>query len=227
MWNDYYFPKLNKKYSRHRKSIFKLDNIGKYSITLPNEAEQITSIIKKNIDKLDIIITDVMAGVGGNTISFAKNFDSVNAIELDKKRYEYLKNNIAVYRTGNVDYYNCDFLTIIERLIQDVVFLDPPWGGKDYKYVKKLKLKISGQEVENICNNMINKKIAQLIVLKLPTNYDMVYFKSKINRDMVIYKMKKMIIVCVKLNYQGLETESTSVESVESNSMYDDCLFVD
>ena len=72
---NFLFPKV-KKLNKN----FKSDTVGKYSITKPFEANYITNIIKETYNLIDnsksynLIITDGTSGVGGNTISFCKNF---------------------------------------------------------------------------------------------------------------------------------------------------------
>ena len=71
------FPKVNKLTNN-----FKTDDVGKYSITKPNDALKITNIIKEVYESLNnqsvynLIITDGTSGIGGNTISFCKHFRS-------------------------------------------------------------------------------------------------------------------------------------------------------
>ena len=136
--------KVNKKYKKIGRifprlenitdiSKLRIDKVGEYSISIPEDAQKTSKIILQIINNNDIIITDATAGVGGNSISFADNFKLVNSIELDPNRFEYLKNNLSIYKLKNIKLYNSDFLQIISLLKQDVVFIDPPWGGKDYK----------------------------------------------------------------------------------------------
>ena len=67
-----------------------IDAIGKYSISLPDKTQIITNLIEKHINTTDIIITDAMACIGGDTLSFSQRFTKVNAVEFDKIRFDYL-----------------------------------------------------------------------------------------------------------------------------------------
>ena len=69
------------------------DNEGLWSITLPQDADTISQIIL-NESNSDITIFDGTAGLGGNTISFAKYFKNVIAVEMNKDRFMLLQNNI-------------------------------------------------------------------------------------------------------------------------------------
>ena len=98
------------------------------------------------------VITDATACVGGNTVSFAKHFKTVQAIELDESRYHQLKHNLDLITTayggnyflGEVRLYHGDCLSLCSQLKQDVVFVDPPWGGSAYKEQCGTELYLSG-----------------------------------------------------------------------------------
>lgn len=180
----------------------KIDHESICYISLREDADMITKIIKESItlkenEKFsDLYITDATAGVGGNTISFGKTFKYVNAIEIDKIRFKYLQNNIEVYNLNNVNVYNNDCLDILHRLYHDIIFFDPPWGGKNYKFQDNLKLKLSDNHIEDICIDIKNKSWTRCIVLKLPLNYDIDFLKVKLNNyDMSIHTLNKMLIV--------------------------------
>lgn len=81
----------------------------------------------------------------------------MNAIEVDADRFAMLKNNLQILHFATTEdnggemhhsernehsdlhghalvrLFHDDFLSIIASLHQDVIFLDCPWGGRDYK----------------------------------------------------------------------------------------------
>lgn len=172
-------------------------------------AKQITQIIIKHLGQLkispeDAIITDATAGVGGDTISFAKNFKHVHSIEIDQRRSEYLKNNINVYKLKNVSIYNNNCLNLLFNFTDhNVVFIDPPWGGKKYKLYDKLTLKINDITIESLCNILLthekSKKNPELVVLKLPINYDLKFLYDNLKFcNIYLYNVKKMYIAVIE-----------------------------
>lgn len=178
-------------------------------ISLPNDANNISKIIesyciKNEMETSDMIITDATAGVGGNTISFSKTFKQVNAIEIDTSRYMYLANNINVYDINNVNMYCDDCLNMIYKINHDIVFFDPPWGGKDYRDKSRLKLSLSNNSVESICLKLLDptctEHIPKIITLKLPKNYDIEYFYKSIKNDKInvtLHDLNKMYIIII------------------------------
>ena len=87
-----------------------IDEVGKYSISKPYAVEKITEIIKRNIFSFDKVITDAFSCIGGDTLGFSKLFKHVNANELDKTRFEYLKHNMKIFNRTNITFYNEDYL---------------------------------------------------------------------------------------------------------------------
>ena len=178
---------------------FQMDEISEYSISLPKDAERINSIIIKECKKLNlntkkITITDSTACVGGNTVLFCKIFKKVNAIEIDHDRYKMLKNNLNLSKYLNYDIYNDDYLNLCDKIKQDVIFIDPPWGGKDYKLKQNIELELSNIKLDMLIN--ILKHFAVLIVLKLPLNYNI----DSINEpNKKVYVLNKMMILVVSV----------------------------
>ena len=190
----------------------KIDKESLSYITRRNEAIKISQIIYRHIEKCGIkpedgYITDATAGCGGDTISFAKKFKRVTAIEINSERTEYLKSNIKTYGLHNVKVICGDCMDIIDKIkTQNVIFIDPPWGGRDYKKKSNLRLKLSGVTIKDICIKLLQPKICDMIVLKLPTNYDLLSLIKKLRKhnfkDIYIHNLDKMDIFVVYNNPQ-------------------------
>lgn len=199
------FPYIEDK-ARAAKLKIDLDSI--YYISIREHAEKISTIIESYLNKLkikseDAVITDATAGVGGNSISFGLKFKKVNSIEIDKQREKYLKNNIDIYNLKNIKTFNGDCTKILDK-IEDhqVVYIDPPWGGKFYKKHETLQLKIGTVSLEVLCNCLLNdkimKKVPEIIVIKLPTNYDLTHLYNVVKSDRIYFhNLKKMYILII------------------------------
>lgn len=193
------FPYLEDK---SKKDLLKIDDESVSYISSKRVAKEITMIIKNHAENLcldKVTITDAFAGVGGDTLSFGMNFDHVNAIELDKMRYDYLRNNCAVYELKNVKFYNADCMDHLFELKHNVVFFDPPWGGKNYKLEKNIRIKINDIHQEDVIEKLFESKNSpEMVVLKLPKNYDLTFFYNKVkNYTTYIHELNKMIILVV------------------------------
>jgi 16S rRNA G966 N2-methylase RsmD len=179
-------------------------------ITLPEQAEQINRIIinhynKYNLDVSNITITDATACVGGNTIAFAHTFSFVNSIELCKETFAFLENNIGVYDISNINLVNGNSIELIPLIkCQDIIFIDPPWGGRNYR--KNTDMRIILQDnisLEQVCLNFLNPEIMaccpKFIIVKLPCNYDIYYFYLiLIKYKVYYYNLHKMVILVLE-----------------------------
>ena len=177
-----------------------MDDVAKYSITLPEKADMISEIIRKNYhlnyqtdDMTQLTITDAMACVGGNTLSFAKSFKSVNANEINITRYQYLINNMKEYDMENISFYNGNYLNLINKLKQHIVFVDPPWGGPIYKSQYKMDIIINTDDDKEV-------KLHEIIddILKDENETKMIIFKLPINHNIDNFKKYKYKMACLK-----------------------------
>jgi len=181
-------------------------------ISSPIYAEKITKIITNHIKNNNITITDCTAGCGGDTISFLNTFKKVNSIEKNVLRFNYLFNNIKKYNLQRKAKLYCgNFQNIIKNIPDhDVIYFDPPWGGKDYKKEKLLKLKIDNIHIEDIIIDFITdnetQKIPELFVFKLPLNYDIKFFYKKLEKysKIFMYKLNKMLIIVIVVEVKHL-----------------------
>jgi len=195
-----------------------IDDVAKYSITLPDKAQIISEIIKKNFhlvfsdyDDTQLIITDAMACVGGNTLSFSNHFSKVNANEINTTRYNYLMHNMKEYEKTNIEFYNSNYLNIIETIKQDIIFIDPPWGGPIYKSQYKMDIgihtddekEVKLHELINIIFNSENLQETKMIIFKLPINHNIDMFKKEYKYKMCC--LKNMILIMIFRKKENLE----------------------
>lgn len=236
------FPPLK---LHHKYKLLKIDSDSICCISKPQEAQICCEFIIENMDKISIdridnwshisnaeralkmIITDITAGVGGNTLCFAKYFKYVNAIEIVFPRYMMLLNNIKVYEILNINSYNGDSIPFILNdnkilqdpepqisnnifggINQDIVFCDPPWGGKGYKLKTNIKLTINNISIELLANELLEKNKCQMVVYKLPNNYDMEFFRINIKFPFFTKILSNMTIIVIVKFFQKLSQKS-------------------
>ena len=202
-------------------------------ITTPINSEIISTIIEsllpKNINSSDITIMDGTACVGGDSIAFGQIFGTVISSEIDSDRYKMLVNNLKVFELYNVIPVNDDCLKIFYRInFIDIMYFDPPWGGKSYKNENYIRLCIGDLFIDEIVNIIFNnntvdntvdntadntvdntladttikiKSDVKMVIFKLPKNYDIqgLYQKTKSNNIiMLMYELSKILIVVFK-----------------------------
>lgn len=198
-------------------SKIKIDDESLTYITIREIADLTSKIIchhliKYNLNPQKVKIIDYTSGVGGNVLSFSKYFNKVYAIEINKLRYDYLKNNVDVYECKNVICINDSAInfneTFLTNINPNVVFIDPPWGGNNYKDVECLRLCLDNVPIENLVIDIFlklyektikndkqvievdGKKIYRqnifhnkFVILKLPKNYDIEHFYLSIKNS--------------------------------------------
>jgi hypothetical protein len=174
-----------------------------YSTTFFSDAELTTNLIKKELynDAKNLIITDATSNIGGNTLSFSFNFKKVNAVEISKDEYDALVNNMNLFKRNNIEFYNKNYSEIYKNINQDIIFMDPPWGGEDYKYHEKLDLYMGDLTLKNLIINIIKLNQTKIIVLKLPNNYDINNINLfELYKKIVVHKIKNYLLIIILLN---------------------------
>jgi 16S rRNA G966 N2-methylase RsmD len=165
---------------------FKMNPTAKFSITRPFEADQISTYIITNVtnelhkNPMYCTITDGTAGVGGDVINLCRHFGYVNAVEKDSETYSLLLQNLNEFDVSNVKTYKKDYTSIMHELHQDVLYIDPPWGGVNYKDLDECPLYLSNKEIGLIIYDIFESNPNLLIFLKAPINVKQDSFKKYI-----------------------------------------------
>lgn len=171
------------------------DSEGLWSITHPKDANNISHQIYNIIKDEQAKIVDLTAGCGGNLISFCKYFKNITAVELDINRFEILQNNVNCYQFGdiNLNLINGSCLDYLKNNSDkdNIYFIDPPWGGPNYKKNNNLELFLSNTSLPEIISMIAKNK---LVVLKVPYNYNYHFIEEKYKLIDTL-KIKNMIII--------------------------------
>lgn len=175
----------------------KLDDEALYSVTDQQTADKITNELLKFVPA-NAIVTDGTACIGGNTFSLTRSFRFVNAVELEPVKYKYLKHNMTLLGVDNIACYKGDILEYVSLLDQTLVFLDPPWGGPEYKSKDSVELGLSGCPLEEVCRRLA--PYTTYIAIKTPTNFNVDPFVAKTEMYMrLIHTNTKLRKLCLYL----------------------------
>lgn len=189
-----------------------ITNIGLYSITKPCVTcyigdliqKQVKLKLNKNLD--ETIITDGTGGVGGDAIMFTKFFKHSNIVEIVKIHYDIIMNNLNVYNRDKFTVHHNNYIDIFDKLTQDVIYLDSPWGGIGYKEQKYTELYLFGSDVS--FNNFIERiSIANqnkcLIFVKCPINYNIFQLSKNMNNikgNIEVFNVANFLLLCLSFN---------------------------
>nr|CCA16623.1 conserved hypothetical protein [Albugo laibachii Nc14] len=201
---DYFFGSI----PFQQRQCLQLDEVAMYSVTKDTVATEITRLITEELcsnvpidsnGRLMATITDATACVGGNVWSFSDKFAHVHAVECDTTRYGMLCHNLTILRSDhNVTCWNENYLELMWSLHQDVVFIDPPWGGQQYREIEKLDLYLVDIPLCVICDQL--RWHAKLVFVKAPTNFDLEKLKKFVQSGTIKvfdHLHKKMIIIMI------------------------------
>ena len=179
--------------------LLKITEEGKYSITRRRDADKIISILKSTIKDIKTkSITDATGCVGGDTINFGLNFQKVDSIEINPENFEALKNNVSIYGLDNVTFHSGDSVSIFNWKT-DVLYIDPPWGGPNYKEILNLDLYMSSKRIDEWLEEiLLRKNRPNYIVLKLPQNFNFVRFNFLSNVETIKpYRVRSYVLVII------------------------------
>lgn len=183
-------------------SRLKTTDEGSYSITRRRDAERIMNVLRNVFKEMKTMtITDSTACIGGDTLNFASNFSHVHSIELNNENFQALTNNVQVYGFNNVTLHNADSVELFNWNTH-VLYIDPPWGGKEYKKHTKLDLFMSNKRLDCWIEEILSRKNRpNYIILKLPSNYNFNRLNFLINVDFIRpYQIRSYIIVIITVH---------------------------
>ncbi len=195
-------PVFNRSAYKNDVKMYKLNEESRYSITHKFQGEQLIKIIKgfTNYNLNKIIITDGTSGAGGDTVNFCKNFKYVFGVELKRDTFKLLEENCKYFKCKNTVLINKDYSEIYDKLKQDIIYIDPPWGGTDYKNKINIQMKIGNYSLHSFINKIISKKLCKYIFIKAPFNCNLK--GMPINKIFTIYNtygVPSYMIICIKV----------------------------
>ena len=146
---------------------------GEYSITKRDDGKVLLKHMKSVLGKLsDKSITDLTGNVGGDTILFGLHFKEVHSIEMNAENFAALKNNVETFELKNVKLYHGDSTKLFDWK-SDVVYIDAPWGGPDYKNKSNLDLFLGDTRIDLFVKNILARENRpDIVFLKVPRNYN-------------------------------------------------------
>lgn len=140
-----------------------------YSVSPPDQAKIVADVID-SFFKGKVAVTDATSNVGGNLFALMK-YSHVNAVEIDAETFEMLKSNVSLlYPENNVVFIHDDYNNVKNVLKQNVIFMDPPWGGVDYYKAADKELYMGDVPLTKLLSDDLRYSAA-LIIVKVPTTY--------------------------------------------------------
>ena len=196
---------------------------GKYSLTKQSDSLAIIKAMQNVMgqDNLGgLTILDGTANVGGDTIRFGMNFNKVISVELNVENFDVLRNNVDVFELQNkVELINGDITKVWNdvQTFTDVLFLDPPWGGKDYRGDEEevLNLFLSGMSISEFVGKvLLSPHRPSYIFIKLPVNYNLNSFRDMpYVSDMQVFTIRKFYLLCLIVDDRKTQLKKADILS--------------
>ncbi|RLO13032.1 hypothetical protein DYB28_004396 [Aphanomyces astaci] len=182
-----------------------LDDVAQYSVTDMKTAARISHFLM-TLPGLspDSVVTDATACVGGNTASFCTFFRYVQAVEIDATRFQMLVHNLhAVMSYVNAQCFCANYVDVVECFGQDVVFVDPPWGGPEYRSRSTVDLFLGDTPLADVCERLVGR--TQYVVIKVPENFDLDKLTRHVSGTVgYVASFRKMGLVVVDYRFVSL-----------------------
>src|SRR5579872_2009402 len=163
---------------------------GYYSISRPFIGNEIIRIMQDILSKdamLKYTITDVCGGNGGDSINFCTYYKFTNIIESNPLHCKVIKHNLKVYELDNYQMYCNLYDEVYDKIIQDVIYIDPPWGGPKIKNMTTVNIKLGSINIHQLVNHLATTFPTLLyIILKLPPNFDLIQYNRYIDKKIKV-----------------------------------------
>lgn len=93
------------------------------------------------------------------------------AIDIDPNKIELAKHNAEIYGVADkIEFIAGDFLQLADKLVADVVFLSPPWGGITYANRKSYDPEENLLPVPYSELHRVSSRISKNMAVYLPKN---------------------------------------------------------
>ena len=160
------------------KNGFRLTNISLFSIAPPDHAQVTVQLLKKYYTAGELktkTYVDGTSNVGGNIFPIVPLVKKIICVEIGNLTSKLLQHNLQTACTkknlAKTLVLNKDFTKFnFKKYKPDIMFVDPPWGGKNYKKIKDKELYLSKKPMSKL---LVNKWIpaVDLIILRVPAGY--------------------------------------------------------
>jgi predicted RNA methylase len=165
---------------------------SEYSSLKPWEKPQVSSIYKKWFSQPNLIkrIVDASAHIGVDTIHMAELFPeaTIDAFEIIPETTLALQKNVKTKKLENrITVHYEDSTVWIPTHNIDIIYIDPPWGGKGYQDIYSLDLymqseqsmKVPDKNINFIIDRWMETGFVRNVILKVPFNFNKNYIKNR------------------------------------------------
>lgn len=166
-------------------SKFVIDYTSLYSSLTAFQINAVRKTFSQVIKQPIYSIIDATSNIGVDTVNFSQMYPKANIIsyEIVSRIYKKLVKNIKIFGLEKrVKTVNGDFLESNEKV--DLIYIDAPFGGKDYKLKENLSLYLQkegdepdeSKNILNVARDLLDSNRSKYVVLKVPFNFQKDFF---------------------------------------------------
>jgi predicted RNA methylase len=199
-------PKVIKANTMYEK--FEITNSSVFQSTMPWHIKAFDTFMKTHVPTATTIV-DCTANVGVDTVLMARSYPnaSIHSVEIKQHEYELINQNVETFGFADrVTTYHDNVYNVVNksRINADFYYMDPPWGGRNYKNHQKLMLELETpgcayEPVYDLVNSILDKKLTNTVFMKLPSNFDIGLFTKHVTGVSIhTEKVSNLILIVVK-----------------------------
>ena len=155
--------------------------VSSYSSLLPKHIESLTEILdtwgkQEKIKRIDSVI-DATAHIGCDTVFLANYYKIKSGVsfEISERVYRLLSENIS--RAGLDHIVKASLGSCVNGVSSltkkyDMLYLDPPWGGRNYRAEVKMNLSLDDVPVTTLIHRWLTSDRCEVLIYKTPLNID-------------------------------------------------------
>lgn len=187
---SFYFRGGYTQFSHTEITQLQIDKEAYFSTTQADIAKDMTRMMAGLMPGKDLTVTDACASCGGNAMSLVASnaFKCVQMVEIDSERYAMLRNNVMMAKEkcnsrSETVFCRGPYAEFMNQLRQDIVFVDPPWGGPMYYKNRYIVLHLDVHLARLVCDLYNQNNGTRFVVFKAPKNFDMFDMRHQLRQN--------------------------------------------
>lgn len=226
---DVDLTKFNKTYA-----LYSIVKSSEYSVLKPWEKKDVNAAFQRWFQPVDGVrrIVDATAHIGVDAINMSNVFPNavIDAYEIVPETYQALVKNIIRFKKQQRIRPHSEDVTLWEPTFAvDFLYVDPPWGGRNYAKQESLDLYLQKEgnahnETKNV-NVFIDKWLAsgkiRNVVLKAPKNFNKDHLMSKYAVEEAIVGNKQKGVAYTLLRIKAVDVAVDQMEAEEAPEVPD------
>jgi 16S rRNA G966 N2-methylase RsmD len=176
-----------------------VDEVGLFSVASGRWGTAAANVMAQEAEKFhhchprDVTAIDITASVGGLTLALSKRFGAIIAIEIDEHRAALCVRNMQQHGRENVDVRNVDAMDALDDVDGTIrssspvaLIIDPPWGGFEYKRLKKT-VTMGQWSLDEVLVKCCRKLSPVVIGVRLPINHDCSLIEASLTAGGIVH----------------------------------------